>query len=97
MTIPEILKEAVDQLFHAATLNDEGVIDNLVYDAVAHVFLNHIKTDVLERTNKKHVDQCLEAGEADKPLEMKLLRNDKFFAPISSFVQKHNIDEINDH
>lgn len=63
--VPDIMKEAVNLLFRAATLSAQERVCTVVYHAVEHVFLDQIRTAVLGETINKPPDQYFKAG---KPL-----------------------------
>lgn len=80
--------EAVEKLFRAVTLNDQGETGVVGYDAVKHVSLDQIRTAVIVETTDTHVDQYFETDKAVEALGKKLLHNDEFLAPITSFVKR---------
>lgn len=87
VTIPDVVEEAVKQLFHVATLSVQGEIRTVVYDAVEHIILDQIGMAVLGEKTNKPVDDYFQA-EAEERLGKRLLPNEEFIAPIASFVQR---------
>lgn len=73
-----MVKEAVEQLFRAATLYAQGGICTEVYDAVEHLICDQIRTTWLDKTLDKHVEKHIESGKYDEALERRLLRSDEF-------------------
>lgn len=77
-TIPDMVAEAVEQLFWASTPSAQGGIRTVMYDAVEDVILDQIRMDVLGQTITKHTDQYFEAGKDNEALGKMLLRNNAF-------------------
>lgn len=85
-TIPNVVEEAIGQLFFAATLRDHPGIGTVVYDAKELVTPDAISTAMLGETIKKHVDKYFEACKAANALGKRLLCSDVVLAVIASFV-----------
>lgn len=95
-TILHKVEGAVEQLFRAATLSAQGRVRTMVYSTVKHVVLDKIRTAVLRKMVKKHVDQYFGADKVVEAFGKRLRRNDELLAPKALFVRTQMIDAITD-
>lgn len=92
VTFLDMVSAAVENRFRAVTLSAQGGIRTMVYDAVEHVILDHIRKAVLDERINQSVEQYFEAGKASEALGNRLLPNEEFLFPIASFVQTQSMD-----
>lgn len=66
--IPELVEEAIDQLFRTSILSAQGGICTVVYDAVENVNSDQIWTTVFGDRMDQHVDKYFNADKAAEAL-----------------------------
>lgn len=93
-TFPDLVKQAVEQLFRIATANAHGGSHTVGYDATKYVILFQTMTSILRETIKKHAVHYCEAGKHGDALGKRLLCNDEFLATIASLVQTQTMYNI---
>lgn len=94
--ILELIEEAAEHIFRAASFSARGGVRTVVCDDVQHLTLTQIRMEVLGETIEKQVESYFESGKVREELGKRFTSDDEFLSSIASFVQTKTTDEISD-